>query len=542
MSVPPPVASPPEVVANPPRRRRGPGPSRAGLTSSRSSASLAAKLLMLALVNALGVYGVIVLYANGSWTALAAMVTGLVAIDYVYLSKRTVPAKYLLPGVLFLLVYQVYVVLYTGYAAFTNYGDGHNNSKSTAISTILANTENRVPDSAAYRLTVVDKGGTLGFLVTAPDGSALVGTAKEPLAPAREVTRGTGDRAVSIPGYTSLTFPQILARQQEVTTLRVPFEDPKAGSLRTPDGSNAFVYRSTLTYDSAGDAMVDTTKGTVYRNDGEGYFRAPDGKVLDPGWKVGVGFANFTKIVRDDGIRGPFVGVLIWTFAFAFLSVLTTFALGLLLAIVLNEERMRGRRVYRSLLLLPYAVPAFMSGLIWAGMMNTDFGFINQILLGGAHVTWLTTPWLARFSVLLVNLWLGFPYWFLICTGALQSIPGELTEAARVDGAGPFRVFRSIKLPLLLIAVGPLLIASFAFNFNNFNTIYMLTGGNPKILGAKIDVGSTDILITMVYKVAFGGTNRQYGFACAVSIIIFFIVATLSAISFRKTRALEEIN
>jgi arabinogalactan oligomer/maltooligosaccharide transport system permease protein len=146
-------------------------------------------------------------------------------------------------------------------------------------------------------------------------------------------------------------------------------------------------------------------------------------------------------------------------------------------------------------------------------------------------------------SVIVVNLWLGFPYMFLICTGALQSIPDELTEAATVDGAKPWAVFRLIKFPLLLVSVAPLLIASFAFNFNNFNIIYMLTGGGPRNPSAGVDAGATDLLITLVYKVAFGsGTGRDYGLASAFAILIFIIVAIVSVIGFRQTKALEDLN
>ena len=133
------------------------------------------------------------------------------------------------------------------------------------------------------------------------------------------------------------------------------------------------------------------------------------------------------------------------------------------------------------MLILPYAFPAFLSALVWAGMMNESFGFINQVLLGGAEIPWLTDPWLAKISVLLVNLWLGFPYMFLVCMGALQGIPEDVNEAGVMDGANPWQIFRRIKLPLLLVTVTPLLIASFAFNFNNFNLIYMLTDGGPRL-------------------------------------------------------------
>ncbi len=194
------------------------------------------------------------------------------------------------------------------------------------------------------------------------------------------------------------------------------------------------------------------------------------------------------------------------------------------------------------MLILPYAFPAFLGALVWAGMMNESFGFINQVLLGGAEIPWLTDPWLAKVSVLLVNLWLGFPYMFLVCMGALQGIPEEVNEAGVMDGANPWQIFRRIKLPLLLVTVTPLLIASFAFNFNNFNLIYMLTGGGPRMEDTAIRVGHTDILISMVYKVAFTGENRDYGLASAFTILIFIVVALISIVSFRKTKALEELN
>jgi arabinogalactan oligomer/maltooligosaccharide transport system permease protein len=138
-------------------------------------------------------------------------------------------------------------------------------------------------------------------------------------------------------------------------------------------------------------------------------------------------------------------------------------------------------------------------------------------------------------------MWLTFPYFFLVSMGALQSIPMELTEAARVDGGGPWQVFRKVTLPLLLVAVAPLMIASFAFNFNNFNNIYLLTAGGPAT--DQSVAGATDILISYTYKLAFAaGKGNDYGLASAIAIIIFFIVATISTIAFMRTRVLEEIN
>ena len=143
--------------------------------------------------------------------------------------------------------------------------------------------------------------------------------------------------------------------------------------------------------------------------------------------------------------------------------------------------------------------------------------------------------------MLLVQLWLGYNYMFLVCTGALQSIPADLTEAAQVDGAKPLHAFRTITFPLLLVALAPLLISSFAFNFNNFGGIYLVSEGNP-FPPDNPQAGATDILITYTYRLAFGGAGAQYGFAAAISIFIFLIVAVVSIVGFRRTHALEEIN
>ncbi|GCD19934.1 sugar ABC transporter permease [Cellulomonas algicola] len=500
------------------------------------------KTVLVALVDALGVYGILAAGALGQWGIVAFLVVALVAVNVVYFSKKMLPAKYLVPGLVFLLVYQVFVVLYTGFTAFTNYGDGHNSTQADAVEAILVQNEARLPDSPTYPLTVVVNGDELGFAVVDGEGDAELGTAEQPLEPV-DATLENG-RVASVDGWETLQFTQVLERQDEIFALRVPIsDDPNDGSVRTPDGSTGYVYVSTMEWDEAAGTITNTATGDVYTADEEqGAFVAADGSQLGTGWKVFVGFENFSRVFTDSKLAGPFVGVLLWTFAFAILSVVLTFGLGLFMAVVLNHPKVRGRKIYRSLLIVPYAFPAFLTALVWQGMLNRDFGFVNATLLGGASIPWLTDPWLAKISVLVVNLWLGFPYMFLICTGALQSIPNEIYEAGKIDGAKPLRLFRSLTMPLLLVSTAPLLISSFAFNFNNFNVVYLLTEGGPDDLSAPVDVGATDILITFVYRLAFGGVNRQYGLACAVSILIFLIVASISAATFSKTRALEDLH
>ena len=235
-------------------------------------------------------------------------------------------------------------------------------------------------------------------------------------------------------------------------------------------------------------------------------------------------------------MRGPFFTVFIWTIIFASLTVLTTFAVGLVLALVLDKP-LFGKRLYRSILILPYAIPSLISILVWGGIFNRDYGAINQLL--GLEIAWFEDASFARFAVIMVNLWLGFPYFYLISSGALQAIPNELNEAAAIDGANGRQIFSKITLPLLLQILTPLLIASFAFNFNNFNLIYLLTGGGPRDESAGEIAGATDILISYTYNIAFGSYIQDLGLASAISVIIFFIVASISMFGIRRSKVLE---
>jgi arabinogalactan oligomer/maltooligosaccharide transport system permease protein len=277
-------------------------------------------------------------------------------------------------------------------------------------------------------------------------------------------------------------------------------------------------------YDGDAGTITDVNTGIVYREQ-DGFFVADDGSRLLPGYLEQVGFENYREVFTDDEFRGPFLRVLAWNFAFAIGSVVTTFALGLLLAMVFNEPAMRARTLYRSLIIIPYALPAFMTALVWRGMFNETYG-INRWLPFDA--SWQSSTAWAMFSLILVNLWLGYPYMFLVSTGALQSVPTDLKEAAFVDGANGFTAFRRITFPLLLISVSPLLIASFAFNFNNFTIVWLVTQGSPRRTGES--AGSTDILLSWVYRVALDASPQRQALAAA-----------LSGLGFKYTKTFEEV-
>ncbi len=530
-----PGAGPDPAVAGTARRQE-----RAARRFSSSLLPLLVKIVILGVVDALALVLALALVAAGEWLVLGILAVATVVINVVYwVPNRFLPGKYLAPGLVFLLVFQVFVVGYSAYVGFTNYGDGHNSTKADAIAAIQANNQVRVENSPEYPAAVAVRDDRLWLLVV-DQGTMKAGAVQTPLAPVRGEI-GTNGSPVAADGFQVLGMGDLLGRSQEITELAVPLtDDPGDGFLRTQTGRVAYLYVPAITYDAAADTMT-AQDGTVYRDRGTGAYVADDGRRIEPGWVINVGFQNFARAFGEESIRGPLLKVTAWTFAFAFLSVLTTFVLGLFLAITFNDPRMRGQKIYRTIMILPYAFPAFLSGLVWSGMFNPEFGVINDVLLGGAHVDWVHNPWLARLSVLIVNLWLGFPYMFLVSTGALQSIPEELSEAARVDGATPLRTFWNIKLPLLMVPLAPLLISSFAFNFNNFALIYMLTRGGPRFGEASLDAGATDLLISLVYKVAFGGAGRDYGLASAFAIIIFIVIGVVSYLGFRQTKALEDL-
>ncbi|MGU3645634.1 ABC transporter permease subunit [Microbacterium sp. C23T] len=504
-----------------------------------------AKLALMALVNAFGVMTLLSAFRVESWVVFSATLVLLLAADVVYFTQRALPLKYLLPGLAFLLVFQVFIFGYTAYIAFTNYGTGHAGTQEQAVEAALIQGERRIEDSATYPLSVVERVGEVGFAIVDENGDVLVGSAEQPLEEARGAEVGGAGSPTEVPGWEVVPRATVItdaALQEQIASLRVPVsEDPNDGSIRTRDGSSGAVYESTLVWDAEAQTITDTTTGTVYTANDKGLFVAEDGSALPTGWYVNVGFENFVRLFTDPALAQTLLSVTVWTFVFATLSVVLPFALGLLLALIYNDARLKGRRFLRTLYILPYAFPAFMSALLFRGMFNAEFGVINDLFFFGANINWLGDPWLARAAVVWVNLWLTYPYYFLVCTGALQALPQDTLEAASLDGAGRSRQLRSIILPLVLVATAPLLISSFAFSFNNFTVIYMFNNGGPAIPGAPYALGATDILISAIYDISgVSGGAADYGLASALSILVFAVVGGISAIAFRQTRKLEE--
>jgi maltose/maltodextrin transport system permease protein len=337
-------------------------------------------------------------------------------------------------------------------------------------------------------------------------------------------------------------------------TLRAPKASDASDAPGTSDTSASmatytltslreFTQTQPLYTTGADGSLIDHITGTVYRpDDREGFFVSAQGERLQPGYRVNVGWTHYAQVFSEGKFREPFVSVLAWTVVFSALSVIGAGGLGLLLAVLLNWEGLRGREIYRLVLFLPYAVPGFISILVFKGLFNQNLGEINLILHGlfGLRPAWFSDPLLAKAMLLIVNVWLGFPYMMVLCSGLIKSIPSDLYEASAVVGAGPITNFWRITLPLILKPLTPLLISAFAFNFNNFVLISLLTGGRPDQLDTALPAGTTDILVSYTWRIAFQDSGQQFGLAAAISTVIFLIVAAITLVQMRFTRVASQ--
>jgi ABC-type sugar transport system permease subunit len=481
-----------------------------------------------------------------------AIVLGIILVfnTYVFLAPKAYPLRWMAIGLSALLLFAIFPIIYTTYVAFTNYGDGHLLTKVQAIEQIQREMylpeEGRAFEWVAYRsedgeyiLWIVDAEGNTNLVRQSDDDY------EEHILPVIPGEYGIGEldddgAPVTIEGYTRLN--RILAATDTRLT-QIKFGDPeKTIQVRSPSEAAELLPR--YIYDEDEDTFTDQVTGIVYF-ERQGTYTSQQGRTLTPGFRANVGFDNFERFITSPALRGPLTIILTWNFAFAFLSVFLTFSLGLAISILYGDPNFPGKKLLRSLLIIPYTIPSLITILIWRGILNENIGIVNTVLrdLFNFAPAWTTNQWWARAAVLIVNLWLGYPYFMLVTSGALQSIPSDIYEAAEVDGARGWSKFWNITLPLLLVAVGPLLIASFIFNFNNFNLIYVFIQGGPPIPGASTRAGYTDILISYVYNLAFeGGRGVNYGFASAISIVIFIFIAIMSLIQFRFTNMWEEVS
>jgi len=482
------------------------------------------------------------IHAAGQTTWALGVGALLAAGFFVYLSNIAFAYRYLFPGLAAMGVFVAFPLLYTAQIGFTNYSSAHLLSLERSRAYLLDQTwvdEDRAmvftlhPEGNRWRLLLASHpespGRTPGAWLSPP----LDLRASASPGPVAMTALDAGNRPPSAP----LALADVLRLRSALMNLELDL--PSGDRLRYA-GVREFARLNPL-WSAAPDGSITLLEtGAVYRpNMDSGFFETANGERAQPGFKVGVGLANYTRMISDPDFRGPFLSIFIWTVMFSALTVLFTLAIGMPLAVLLNWESLRFRTTYRTLLFLPYAVPAFISILVFKGLFNQNFGEINAILnaLFGIRPAWFADPLLAKVMILIVNTWLGYPYIMILCSGLIKAIPADLYEASAIAGATPLTNFFRITVPLIMRPLTPLLITVFAFNFNNFVVIALLTDGRPDYLNTKLPAGTTDILVSYTYRIAFQDSGQNFGLAAAISTVIFFMVALLSFANLRLANA-----
>ncbi|MBN2303325.1 MAG: ABC transporter permease subunit [Anaerolineae bacterium] len=522
------------------------------------------RLGALALIDAFAIWFVAQLAGEGEWILAGFVAVVTLGINAAYLLNGLYPYRWFSPGLTLLIIMIIYPTVFTVYVAFTNYKTGNNLTVQQAETQLLK--QLYLPEDApTYSWTVFRSSDdpdtyALWLIPTSDLATETLFVPEGAQFSASEVDLGEFELdddgiPTGIPGYERLGKADIGI----IAAVLPEIEFGESDNVIKIKGQRAGIFRQKYTLNDDG-SLYDNETGVLYKaiegtyTPTEGPNMTTDGVVLDadgepldvirPGYYVPIGFDNFQRLIENERIRGPFIRVFLWTVAHAFFSVLLTFSLGLFLSLMLNAGFMPGRAILRTGLLVPYAIPAFISVLVWKGLLNEHLGVVNKAVeyIGLEGPRWTSNQWWVKVGILLIQLWLGFPYMMLITTGALQSLPGDIYEAAKVDGASVWQQFWNLTLPLLLVAVGPLLIASFAFNFNNFTIVELFNEGNPPI-SPDTAAGHSDILITYTYQLAFGsGRGADYGFASTISLVIFLMVAVITFFNFRFTQSWEEIS
>ena len=520
--------------------------------ASRWKGSLVGSLGLLALAlftaTGVGIVGFLALtrFVPGAppyWGVLIGVVALVVTLQLIAARFEWImPWYYLLPAILFLSTFTVVPVVLTVVLAFTDYAGIRNGELDPSSTTTLTNVDgatlvvenpatlacNKLRNGCNGVAANVYASGSLEVAATSLTADTLI--LAEPL---------PEGRSVSAAEVTAQGFPvQVTVAESEGNTLTLQNVPPILANA-SPESVDLDNVRLTLNREAIRRTILAVEGDTLTLNEPlpEGFQYEAIARYNDFGW---VGWQNFRRIFAQ--ANSALIPVFLWNISFAVLTVLINTAAGVFMAVLLNNPSLRFRGLYRTLLIVPWALPSIITIQVWKGFLNTNFGAINRFLalLDLPTLDWLGDPWAAKGAILLVNLWLGLPFMMTATLGALSAIPGDLYEAAKIDGANPLQAFRGVTLPLLMTALVPITLTGFAFNFNNFNIIYLLTDGGPSS-GGPATARATDILISWAYNEAFRAQGGYaYGLGSAISILIFFITIAVSLVNFRVTGALKE--
>lgn len=466
---------------------------------------------------------------------LAAMVSAVVIFVFLILVKKNLTHwRWMAVGLIMAFLFTVFPILYTVYLSFMNMSSGHLVTQPQAVQRILS--ETYTPEDAKLYAWEGYQDASGNWLLLLVDESGNAFTTQPGHAP-KPFTLD-GDVPATIEGHNLLDGVQKIQSIQALTEVSFGVE-PEVISVA--DMSTAAVAKPRYTYNATTDTFTDVTTETTYHAI-EGTYTSASGEELTPGFTIPVGFDNYAKFLGNPGFFAPMLQIITWNVAFSFFSVVISFLIGM--AIALLFEDLPGKRIIRALLILPYPIPVLVSIMVWRGLLN-DMGPVTQFLnsLFGTAPHFFTDASWTRFAVILINVYLSYPYFFILCSGALKSISKDLYEAAEIDGASPWQAFKAITLPMLLRILMPLLIASFSFNFNNFTIIWGFNAGLPAMADTVVPMGHTDLLISFIYRLGFSQASvADYGFSAAITVLLFVVVGLFVFFQTRNTKSLQETN
>ncbi len=523
---------------------QGSGRSGLGSFAGRTVLRLGATYLGLILVDAFALYLIYAFASDGVWEL--AITVGLITllVNVVNLRADLYALRWIAPAISLMILLVVFPIVYTVYVSFTNYSDGNLLTKTQVLK--LLDERTYLPEGGkVYAWTIYqnEAGEYALWLTDEAAGDAYYFADGGGFAPVSSVAAGA-DLPGEYQGYRQLSRGESMKALAAAQSQTFGGDESQIG-IAGRRQAGEFAPRYQFLPDE--DAVLDKETGSLYRaNYDIGQFENDQGRTLFTGFISAIGFENYESFIDRDDIRGPLWRIFAWTVGFSLASVSSTFSLGLFFALLMQNKRIPFKKAFRTLLIVPWPIPGLISVAIWRGMLNPNLGVISTIIraFGLEPPPFFIDPGWAKFGIILINLWLGYPYFMLVCSGALAAIPRDMYEAAEVDGANWRQKFRLLTLPMLLVAVGPLLIASFTFNFNNFIIIEAFNeGGPPMVEAGTVPAGHTDILISYAYRLAFGGgRGADFGLASAITIIIFLLVAGVTLTQYRLTKGWEEIS
>ncbi len=488
------------------------------------------KWALVALIDLALLYTIAIMYSSGETLFPLTLLILTSLGNWVFISKNGYCYRYIYPCLLGIILFIIFPLAYTVGISFTNYGTA-NILPMARVKEIHLHKMVRTDDQL-YTIGLYKNGDDYQLELTDKDDNSQVFVSDLFALPEEETQLSlTQNGAVSGEKQPLRAIMQMRSTLNHIVAILPNDTTLLMSSLRE------FAAMEPQYREGDDDTLIDNLTGEVLSIDWDkGYYVTEAGETVSPGFSVFIGGENYERLLTDDGIRKPFFSIFLWTVLFSFLSVTICAAVGLLLAVLVQWEPLKERGLYRVLLILPYAVPAFISILIFKGLFNQNFGEVNMMLeaLFGIRPEWMTNPTLARTMLIMVNVWLGYPYMMIVCMGLLKAIPDDLYEASAIDGAGPIQNLFRITIPNLIKPLAPILIAAFAFNFNNFMLIDLLTGGGPMMPGTTTEAGFTDLLVNFTFRTAFVA-GQDFGLASAIATMIFLIVGLLAWINLKAT-------